>query len=139
MDASGRLDRHARRLAAAGAQATADPGVLERAALRVAGSRLTRRQAIGAAAAGSLALAAGRTPPASGQVLPACPPPNFPNDTQVCPHTYQGVSSWICCRQDQVCCTKQPLVGGGAAGCCEPGQTCCYSPSLGYYGAAAAR
>ena len=133
MDAGSRLERRARRLAA-GARHPGEPTVLERAALRAVGSHLTRRQAIGAAAAGSLALAAGRPPRASGQVQPSCPPPNFPNDTQVCPYTKNGVSGWICCRQDQVCCSKQPLVGDAAAGCCEPGQTCCYSAKLGYYG-----
>ncbi len=105
----------------------------ERAALRLAGSHVTRRQAIGAAAAGSLALAAGVPRPAWAQQA-QCPPPQFPNDTQVCPYTKDGVSGWICCRQDQVCCSNQPLVGGAAAGCCEPGQTCCYSASLGYWG-----
>lgn len=102
-------------------------------AVRLAGGQLTRRQAIGAAAAGSLALAAGVPRPAGAQQA-QCPPPQFPEDTQVCPYTKDGVSGWICCRQDQVCCSKQPLVGGAAAGCCEPGQTCCYSPSLGYWG-----
>ena len=106
---------------------------LERAALRLAGSHLTRRQAIGAAAAGSIALAAGVPRPALAQQA-QCPPPQFPDDTQVCPYTKDGVSGWICCRQDQVCCSKQPLVGSAAAGCCEPGQTCCYSASLGYWG-----
>jgi hypothetical protein len=131
---SARLERHARRLAAQGAPARGGPGMFDRAALLFAGSHLTRRQAIGAAAAGSLALAAGRPPRAFGQVQPTCPPPNFPNDTQVCPYTKNGVSGWICCRQDQVCCSKQPLVGDAAAGCCEPGQSCCYSAKLGYYG-----
>jgi hypothetical protein len=109
-------------------------GPLERAALRLAGSRMTRRQALGAAAAGSLAVAVGAARPADAQVLPACPPPNFPQDTQVCSYVDRGTTGWICCRQDQVCCNRQPLSGGGVAGCCEPGQTCCYSPSLGVWG-----
>jgi hypothetical protein len=108
--------------------------IIDRLALRIAGADLTRRQAIGAAAVGSIALAAGRPPRAFGQVQPTCPPSDFPDDTQVCPYTKDGVSGWICCRQDQVCCSKQPLVGGAAAGCCELGQTCCYDASLGYYG-----
>jgi hypothetical protein len=129
--ASGRLERHARRLAAA--TPTSNAGVFDRAARRLAGSHLTRRQAIGAAAAGSLVLAAG-VPRSARAQQPQCPPPQFPNDTQVCPYTKDGISGWICCRQDQVCCSKQPLSGGGAAGCCEPGQTCCYSPSFGLWG-----
>jgi hypothetical protein len=112
----------------------ADYGLLERAAVRLAGGTITRRQAIGAVAAGSVALAAGRAPRVAAQTQPSCPPPNFPNDTQVCPYTYQGVSGWICCRQEQVCCNKHPLAGGGAAGCCELGQTCCYSATLGHWG-----
>jgi hypothetical protein len=128
---AGPLDRYARALAS-GAGRT-QQGPLERAALR-----LTRRQALGAAAAGSLLLAAGAPRGARAQVLPQCPPPGFPAETQVCPYTCGGLApSWICCRQDQVCCTNQPQVGGAvncAVGCCEPGQTCCYSPSLGGWG-----
>jgi hypothetical protein len=114
MKAGGRLERHARRLAA-------DAG-------------LTRRQAIGTAAVGGVALVAGRVPTASAQIQPTCPPSDSPDDTQICEYTKDGVSSWICCRQDQVCCSKQPLVGGHAVVCCEPGQSCCYSATLGYWG-----
>ena len=106
-------------------------------AVRLAGAHLTRRQAIGAAAAGSLALAAGVPRPARAQQA-QCPPPGQPNDTKVCPYSCPPFApSWICCRADQVCCTAQPQIGGAVnckVGCCELGQTCCYVPSLGGYG-----
>jgi hypothetical protein len=137
MGAPERFERYARRLASGGAGDIPSGGSLERAAVRLAGGRLTRRQAIGAAAAGSLALAAGMPPRARGQGA-QCPPPSFPDETKVCNYTCPGFApSWICCRQEQVCCTEQPQIngqGGCAVNCCELGQTCCYVASLGGWG-----
>lgn len=117
--------------------AAAPRSLLDRAALRLAAAPLTRRQALGAAAAGSLALAAGLPRPAHAQSA-QCPAPGRPEETQVCPYQCPGLApSWICCRPEEVCCTQQPQVNGIGAcsvGCCQLGQTCCYVASLGAWG-----
>jgi hypothetical protein len=136
MAAPGRLERYARRLAGDGGRPMAG-GAVDRAAVRLAGFQMTRRQAFGVAAAGSLAVAVGSPPRARAQAA-QCPPPSFPDQTKVC--NYQCPNSapnWICCRPEQPCCVEQPQVNGQgscAVGCCELGQTCCYSPSLGGWG-----
>src|SRR6185436_15580983 len=136
MSAPGRLERYARRLAGDGGRPVSG-GAVDRAAVRLAGFQMTRRQAFGAAAASSIGLAVARPPRASAQ-LPQCPPPSFTDQTKVCNYQCQGFNpNWICCRPEQPCCTEQPQVNGQGAcavGCCELGQTCCYSPSLGGWG-----
>jgi hypothetical protein len=139
MGAGSRLERYARRLAAGPSLAGGTPreGAVERVAVRLAASPLTRRQAIGAAAAGSLALAAGLPQPARAQQA-QCPPPGEPGRSKVCNFTCPGLApSWICCFPNEDCCTQQPQtngIGACAVGCCAPGQNCCYVPSLGAWG-----